>query len=222
MITRQGKQYVLFAGLLDAFHEKQNDFDDARPVMETELLEKPSDNPGGVAIVHARAGFKLLDGSERWVFGPFDGIGDASAENVGKNIEPHKIRMAETRAKARALRDLLNINAEVLEDAEDSAPPTSQRSSTGRGSRSTSTRTEQPAKSPDEVEGVQKGAAKQAKGSPDKVRKSQVDMLKTLATEWRGENGVERLETRLGKPLTELTKQEANEWIDRLTPEGRE
>ena len=46
--------------------------------------------------------------------------------------------------------------------------------------------------------------------------------MKPLAVEWRGENGVGRLEPRLGKPLTELTRTEADEWIDRLTPEGRE
>ena len=54
------------------------------------------------------------------------------------------------------------------------------------------------------------------------MRKSQVDLLKTLAVEWRGENGVERLENRLGKPLKDMTRAEADEWIDRLTPEGRE
>ena len=51
-----------------------------------------------------------------------------------------------------------------------------------------------------------------------KARKSQVDLLKTLAVEWRGENGVERLENRIGKPLADLTRAEADEWIDRLTP----
>jgi hypothetical protein len=55
-----------------------------------------------------------------------------------------------------------------------------------------------------------------------KARKSQVALLKTLAVEWRGENGVERLETRVGKPLTDMSRTEADEWIDRLTPEGRE
>ena len=48
-----------------------------------------------------------------------------------------------------------------------------------------------------------------------------VQLTKTLAVEWRGENGVERLENRIGKPLADLTRSEADEWIDRLTPEGR-
>nr|MBA3795178.1 hypothetical protein [Rubrobacter sp.] len=55
-----------------------------------------------------------------------------------------------------------------------------------------------------------------------KARKSQVDLLRTLAVEWAGDGGVERLEGRIGKPLTDLTRAEADEWIDRLTPEGRE
>jgi hypothetical protein len=64
-------------------------------------------------------------------------------------------------------------------------------------------------------------ASSSRRGAGGKARKSQVDLLKTLAVEWRGENGVERLENRVGKPLADLTRAEADEWIDRLTPEGR-
>ena len=64
-------------------------------------------------------------------------------------------------------------------------------------------------------------ASSSRRGTSGKARKSQVDLLKTLAVEWRGENGVERLENRIGKPLANLTRTEADEWIDRLTPEGR-
>jgi hypothetical protein len=60
--------------------------------------------------------------------------------------------------------------------------------------------------------------ASSKRGGAGKARKSQVDLLKTLAVEWRGENGVERLENRLGKPLEDMTRAEADEWIDRLTP----
>jgi len=49
-----------------------------------------------------------------------------------------------------------------------------------------------------------------------------VDLLRTLAVEWAGDGGVERLEGRVGKPLADLSRAEADEWIDRLTPEGRE
>ena len=39
----------------------------------------------------------------------FSGIGDANPANTSRAIAVHSIRMAETRAKARALRDLLNV-----------------------------------------------------------------------------------------------------------------
>ena len=45
------------------------------------------------------------------------------------------------------------------------------------------------------------------------------DVLEMLAKEWRGEGGVPRLEQRIGKDLNTLTRAEADEWIDRLTPE---
>jgi hypothetical protein len=48
--------------------------------------------------------------------------------------------------------------------------------------------------------------ASSKRGGAGKARKSQVDLLKTLAVEWRGENGVERLENRLGKPLEDMTR----------------
>ena len=75
-----------------------------------------------------------------------------------------------------------------------------------------------------ESNGQSEAPAKGGRGSrgSQKARKSQVDLLKTLAVEWRGENGVERLEGRIGKPLTDLTRIEADDWIDRLTPEDQE
>jgi len=69
-------------------------------------------------------------------------------------------------------------------------------------------------------EGPRRGGGR---GSSQKARKSQIDLLRTLAEELRGENGVARLESRIGKQLAELSRAEADEWIDRLTPaEGRE
>ena len=48
--------------------------------------------------------------------GSFTAVGDATPENVTARIAPHFIRMADTRAKARALRDALNIGAVTLEE----------------------------------------------------------------------------------------------------------
>jgi hypothetical protein len=49
-----------------------------------------------------------------------------------------------------------------------------------------------------------------------------VELLKTLAVEWAGEGGVGRLEKRIGKSLADLTRDEADDWIDRITPKDRE
>ncbi len=221
MITRQGKQYVLFAGLLDEAHSL------GLRGIDTDLIQVPDESNGNVAIVKAMA--EMEDGRR------FSGIGDASPENVGRNIAPHLIRMAETRAKARALRDAVNVGATAMEELSDGddappAPQTSEGSSSRdrptpiRGGRQNSSRdsSQGAAAEQDTPNGQPEKPASSKKGGSGKARKSQVDLLKTLAVEWRGENGVERLENRVGKPLTDMTRAEADEWIDRLTPEGRE
>ena len=264
MITRQGKQYVLFQGLLDEAHTQ------GLRGIDTELLQVPNSENGNVAIVKATC--EMEDGRK------FSGIGDASPENVGRNIAPHVIRMAETRAKARALRDAVNVGATALEELSegDDAPPSAagygrqsrnsggaragasarptpiRSGNAGQGERQSERQDEQqgpqqrarrspPAEEPaaeadaQANEGSANGQAEEAapasspaarKGGGSragaKARKSQVDLLRTLAVEWAGEGGVDRLEKRIGKPLTDLNRSEADEWIDRLTPEGRE
>lgn len=249
LITRQGKQYVLFAGLLDEAHNR------GLKGIDTDLIQVPDESNGNVAVVKATV--RMEDDRI------FSGIGDASPANVGRNIAPHVIRMAETRAKARALRDAVNVGATALEELSDGddAPPSESYNSAPRARSAAAPtpirsgrqgerqggnqggRTEEPpVQSPPPAEEAtpngqaetpasapaappapaEKPAAGKGRGGTQKARKSQVDLLKTLAVEMRGENGVERLETRLGKPLTDLTRAEADEWIDRLTPEDRE
>jgi hypothetical protein len=225
MITRQGKQYVLFAGLLDEAHQK------GLRSIDTDLVQVPTEENGNVAVVKATV--EMEDGRN------FSGIGDASPENVGRNIVPHIIRMAETRAKARALRDAVNVGATALEELSDGddappanyPPPRGLQSAQGKpraGERDASAGSSTPDNgraNAEAVEGTSQRTNRRGKGgsSRDKARKSQIDLLRTLAEELRGENGVARLESRIGKPLGELSRAEADEWIDRLTPaEDRE
>jgi len=67
----------------------------------------PAKENGEVAIVRAVV---------RTQRGTFTGIGDASPGNVNRRIAAHVLRMAETRAKARALRDAVNIGVVALEE----------------------------------------------------------------------------------------------------------
>ncbi len=106
VVQRQGRDFVLYAGLVAAAHTQ------GLRRITTQLIQAPTEANGNMAIVHAQVETDL---------GVFDGLGDASPANVGKMIAPHALRMAETRAKARALRDALNVGMAVLEELADEA-----------------------------------------------------------------------------------------------------
>lgn len=108
LTDRQGKTFVLYAGLLDAAHGA------GLTGIATELVQRPSPENGEVAIVYATVTL-VQDGVTK----TFCGIGDASPANVGRMIASHTIRMAETRAKARALRDAINVGVAAVEELGD-------------------------------------------------------------------------------------------------------
>ena len=95
------KEVVTYPGLLSKAHEE------GLRRIATKLVQVPSDENGRTAI--ARAFVETAKGR-------FAGIGDANPENVSTFIAPHLIRMAETRAKARALRDAVNIGIVSFEE----------------------------------------------------------------------------------------------------------
>lgn len=108
-MDRDGKQFILYAGLLALGHSKGIDG------ISTTLVQVPSELNGMTAIAHASVHIKGIDH-------PFDGIGDASPLNVNRMMVTAIIRMAETRAKARALRDAVNIGMAALEELAPSGP----------------------------------------------------------------------------------------------------
>lgn len=98
----QGKDFILYGGLITLGHAQ------GIKGIHTRLVQAPSKDNDGMAIVHAVVIDK--DGGE------WHGIGDADDSNCNKKVASHKIRMAETRAKGRALRDALGID--IVMDSE--------------------------------------------------------------------------------------------------------
>jgi hypothetical protein len=101
----EGKDFVLYAGLLDLAHQK------GLGKMQVEILQFPGTDNGHMAIVRALAESKLGE--------LFVDVGDANPTNCNAKVVKHLLRMASTRAKARALRDFTNIGMTCLEELGD-------------------------------------------------------------------------------------------------------
>ena len=186
MIERQGKRFVLYAGLLEEAHSR------GLRSIETDLLQVPDAGNGEVAIVKAVV---------RTEDGKFTGIGDASPQNVNRNIAPHVIRMAETRAKARALRDAINVGVTAFEELG------------GPGEDGASEVVESPRDSERPAARVQENRGELP------ATKKQLNYLEALITDVVDDEGggMDKFEEMVGKPLGELTREEASEWISRLS-----
>ena len=104
IINRQGKEFVLYEGLLDEAHRQ------GLKRISTTLIQIPHGDNGNMAIVQAEVETDK---------GVYTGLGDASPQNVHRMIVPHLLRMSETRAKARALRDAVNVGVTAVEELGD-------------------------------------------------------------------------------------------------------
>ena len=188
MIERQGKRFVLYAGLLEEAHSR------GLRSIETELLQVPVAENGDVAIVRAVV---------RMEEGKFAGIGDASPQNVGRMIAPHLIRMAETRAKARALRDAINVGVTAFEELGGEEASGAERAPSYEGPEAATSQQ------------AQQAAVEENRGGLPATRK-QLNYLEALVSDVV-EDGITRFEEMVGKPIGELTREEASEWIGRLS-----
>jgi len=101
----KGKDFVLYVGVLDLATQK------GLLKLEVELLQFPSPENNFEAICHA-----VAEGKNGEVFSD---IGDANKTNCHAMIAKHLIRMASTRAKGRALRDMCNIGIACIEELAD-------------------------------------------------------------------------------------------------------
>ena len=111
----QGKDFVLYAGLLDLAHQK------GLKGLHVAVIQLPTKENGMEAVCSA-----VVESDDGKLFVE---LGDANPGNVNPKIARHIIRMAATRAKARAMRDFTNIGVTCVEElggmdeVGDEAPP---------------------------------------------------------------------------------------------------
>lgn len=111
VISRQGRDFVLYDGLVAGLHAVSRGFF----VVDTRLEQIPAAGNGQVAVVSAQV--RILDPEAPEItLRAASGVADASADNVSKQMATALLRMAETRAKARALRDLLGVKMVSFEE----------------------------------------------------------------------------------------------------------
>lgn len=110
VVTLNGKEYILFEGLLECAHAEYDLLE-----VDTKIIQLPNEENGHNCIFQATVVTK--DGRK------FSATGDANPENVNSKIAKHIIRMAETRAVGRALRFLTGFGTvfEELGDLETEA-----------------------------------------------------------------------------------------------------
>lgn len=97
----EGRDFIRYDGLIELAHDKIASID-------VDLIALPTPENDYTAIVKAT----ITDTQgHKW-----SAIGDASNTTCAPGLAPHKIRIAETRAKGRALRDMLNVGMPMYEE----------------------------------------------------------------------------------------------------------
>lgn len=102
VVTLKGRDYVLYAGVLDAATKA------GLRSLTTHVEQIPSADNGNLAVVTARVEFD--DGRV------FEDVGDCSPQSTTPHLAVAALRLASTRAKGRVLRDGINATAELFDD----------------------------------------------------------------------------------------------------------
>lgn len=200
IVNLKGKQFVTYEGLLDLAHQNK------LKSIKTELIQIPTKENNNQCIMKAIA--TTEDGKE------FEGYGDADTSNVNSMISKHIIRMAETRAKARALRDLTNVGMTALEELgdEEVIEPTNRTSSSAK---SNTRQTDKPKMDEDKQAIVDNSLA------TDRQIKAIYAIAKNKSyTEESLKNYVKSVYNK--DSIKELTKKEASELIEMLNEMAKE
>jgi hypothetical protein len=105
IIKIENKDFVQYAGLLDLGHQK------GISQIEVDPIQLPTAENGNFAVCKATVVSKTGES--------FIDIGDANPGNCSSKVSKHLLRLASTRAIARALRSFTNIGMTCLEELSD-------------------------------------------------------------------------------------------------------
>lgn len=203
IIIKNGREFVLYSGLLDLAFEK------GLVGIKTTILQYPHDENHWTVIVEAVATFATPAGDIH----SFTGIGDANTKNVSPAMAPSYIRMGETRAKARALRDGVNVGMACVDelDGNDSDAPHSVR---GRPQRPVGTRVSQASSMADHATLASSMASHDAamEQSALLATDSQIDAIKKLCASRK---------LQLPETLSSMTREDAGALITRLSSQPK-
>lgn len=97
----EGRDYIRYEGLRHLAHGLIKE-------MRVDIVQFPRPENGGVAVVYAC--ITDTEGRE-WA-----AHGDAGPLNCAPEVLPHRIRIAEIRAKGRAMRDMLDLDMVMFEE----------------------------------------------------------------------------------------------------------
>jgi hypothetical protein len=121
VITREGRAYVLYQGLLTEAHRR------GLRGIRTRLLQSPTGANGGVAVCAATVTTPAGEFTAIGAAGPASPASPATGRPPERPPAPPGppgrtlIQLAEARAKARALRDALNLDAVPFDELEGEA-----------------------------------------------------------------------------------------------------
>lgn len=101
-VNIKGKEHPLYKYVLDLAHNKGIES------IKVELIQNPFTNDKGYCVMKA-----IVVGKNGETF---EAHGDATPNNVASMVAPHLLRVAETRAKGRALRDFVNVGEALREE----------------------------------------------------------------------------------------------------------
>lgn len=204
-----GKDGLAYADLLARAHG------DGLKSVATRILLQPCEANGRLCIVKAAVETE---------HGHFEGIGDADPTSVEERFIPHLIRVAETRAKARALRDAVNAGISSFEEL-DGVRQSVSGGSPGSGAPAATSRREPPRRN-----GSSRSAAPRGNGSGNGQDGQMTEaqrryLFRLLAGRgYQGKAAEDYLYAELDvRALTQVTRKQASELIDELlssAPQG--